>query len=86
MTARQQRPRRMPGMRRDRVARRPRLQALRPAPRPQIRSPVPDYLGDRAAREAPRLAKHLNPTDRDKWRNESTYLIDRIRDEKGIQT
>lgn len=32
------------------------------------------------------LAKHLNPTDRAKWRNESTYLIDRIRDhEKGSQ-
>ena len=32
------------------------------------------------------LTKHLNPTDRAKWRNETTYLIDRIRDhEKGSQ-
>jgi len=32
------------------------------------------------------LAKHLGPTDRAKWRNETTYLIDRIRDhEKGSQ-
>jgi len=32
------------------------------------------------------LAKHLNPFDRDKWRKEATYLIDRIRDhEKGSQ-
>ena len=32
------------------------------------------------------LAKNLNPFDRDKWRKEATYLIDRIRDhEKGSQ-
>jgi hypothetical protein len=32
------------------------------------------------------LAKHPNPFDRDKWRKEATYLIDRIRDhEKGSQ-
>ena len=32
------------------------------------------------------LAKNLNPTDRAKWRNEATYLIDRIRDhEKARQ-
>ncbi len=32
------------------------------------------------------LTKHMNPLDRAKWRNETTYLIDRIKDhEKGIQ-
>jgi len=32
------------------------------------------------------LAKNLNPFDRDKWRKEATYLIDRIKDhEKGSQ-
>lgn len=32
------------------------------------------------------LTKHLNPLDRAKWRNETTYLIDRIKDhEKGSQ-
>jgi hypothetical protein len=32
------------------------------------------------------LAKHLNPTDRAKWPNEATYLIDRSKDrEKGSQ-
>jgi len=32
------------------------------------------------------LTKHMNPMDRAKWRNETTYLIDRIRDhEKGSQ-
>lgn len=30
--------------------------------------------------ELHRLAKHLNPFGRDKWRREATYLIDRIKD------
>lgn len=32
------------------------------------------------------LTKHMNPLDGNKWRNETTYLIDRIKDqEKGSQ-
>ena len=32
------------------------------------------------------LTKHMNPLDRAKWRNETSYLIDRIKDHaKGGQ-
>ena len=32
------------------------------------------------------LAKHLNPFDRDKWRREATYLIDRIKEFKETRS
>lgn len=45
----------------------------------------PDWLIE-PLEELHRLAKHLNPFGRDKWRREATYLIDRIKEFKDSRS